>query len=95
MLNELIKMKIHPYFWNSGNTAELDFIFEYEDKIVPIEVKADIHTRAKSYMQYCKKYLPPIGFKFSLKNIGVNDVENTKTYSLPLYLIWQIKKYLK
>ncbi len=94
VLNELIKLNIHPYYWNSGNTAELDFIFEYEDKIVPIEAKADIHTRAKSYSLYCKRYNPTIGFKFSMKNVGSNKSEETTTYSIPLYLIWMIKKYL-
>ena len=95
VLNELIKQKIHPYFWRSGNTAELDFLFEYEDVIVPVEAKAEIHTRAKSYGQYCKKYGPKVGFKFSMKNVGENSVENTKTYSVPLYLIWRLKEYLK
>ncbi len=94
VLNELIKLGIKPYFWRSGNTAELDFIFEFDDKIIPIEAKAEIHTRAKSYRQFCKKYNPELGFKFSMKNVGSNQVENTMTYSLPLYLIWQVKKYL-
>ncbi len=95
VLNELIKMGFSPYFWKSGNTAELDFLFEYEDKIIPVEAKAYIHTRAKSYRQYCKKYNPQMGFKFSLKNIGENDIEGTMTYSVPLYLIWMLKKYFK
>lgn len=95
VLNELIKQGIHPYFWRSGNTAELDFLFEYEDSIIPVEAKAEIHTRAKSYRQYCKKYHPKIGFKFSMKNVGEHEVEKTKTYSVPLYLIWRIKEYLK
>lgn len=30
VLNELIVQGIHPYFWRSGNTAELDFLFEPE-----------------------------------------------------------------
>lgn len=94
VLNELIKQEIHPYFWRSGNTAELDFLFEYEDKIIPVEAKAEIHTRAKSYRQYCKKFNPKIGFKFSMKNVGQHEVENTKTYSVPLYLIWMLKKYV-
>ncbi len=94
VLNELIKLKIHPYYWNSGNTAELDFIFEYEDKVIPVEAKADIHTRAKSYGLYCKRYNPKIGFKFSMKNVGSNKVEETTTYSIPIHLIWMIKKYL-
>ena len=95
VLTELLRQGILPYFWRSGNTAELDFLFEYEDKIIPVEAKAEIRTRAKSYMQFCKKYQPKMGFKFSMKNVGDNKVENTKTYSVPLYLIWRVKQYLK
>ena len=90
----IITQEIHPYFWKSGNTAELDFLFEYEDAIIPVEAKAEIHTRAKSYRQYCKKYRPKAGFKFSMKNVGDHEVEETKTYSVPLYCIWRIKEYL-
>ena len=93
VLTELISQDIHPYFWRSGNTAELDFLFEYEDGIIPVEAKAQIHTRAKSYQEYCKKYSPELGFKFSLKNVGDNKVGKTETVSLPLYLIWMLKKY--
>lgn len=95
VLTELLKQEISPYFWRSGNTAELDFLFEFEDHIIPVEAKAEIHTRAKSYMQFCKKYTPKIGFKFSMKNVGENLVESTKTYSVPLYIIWRLKDYLK
>lgn len=28
------------------------------------------------------------------KNIGINDSNDTKTVSLPLYLLWNIKSYL-
>ena len=95
VLTELLKQGILPYFWRFGNTAELDFLFEYEDHIIPVEAKAEIHTRAKSYTQFCKKYNPKLGFKFSMKNVGENIVENTRTYSVPLYMIWRLKDYLK
>lgn len=65
VLNELLAQGRHPYFWRSGNTAELDFIFENEDRVIPIEAKANISTRAKSYLQFCRKYRPSLGFKFS------------------------------
>ena len=94
VFNELIYTNLHPYFWRSGNTAELDFIFEYQSQLVPVEAKAEIHTRAKSYGLFCKKYKPQTGFKLSLKNIGINDSDDTKTVSLPLYLLWNIKSYL-
>ena len=40
--------------------------------------------------QFCKKYKPHRGYKLSLKNLAVNDLEGTETISLPLYLTWQI-----
>ena len=95
VLTELLNQRIHPYFWRSGNTAELDFLFEYEDEIVPVEAKAELNTRAKSYRQYCRTYHPKYGFKFSMRNTGVHEVEGTKTYSIPLYLIWRLKDFLK
>lgn len=95
VLNELMKAGIHAYFWRSGNTAELDFLFEYEDRIIPVEAKADVHTRAKSFREYCRKYHPDTGFKFSMKNVGNHEVEGTKVYSVPLYLIWRVKRYLE
>lgn len=94
VLTELKSQGIVPYFWRSGNTAELDFLFEHDDRIIPVEAKADIHTRAKSYRQFCKKYRPSLGFKFSMKNAGNNLVEDTVTYSVPLYMIWRVKSFL-
>lgn len=95
VLNELLAQGIHPYFWRSGNTAELDFLFEHEDRVIPVEAKANISTRAKSYVQFCKKYEPPLGFKFSMNNVGEHRAENTHTYSIPLYMIWRLGRYLE
>ena len=95
VLTELLQKGYHPYFWRSGNSAEVDFLMEHDNFIIPIEAKAEEHTRAKSYRQFCNRYKTPYGFKFSMKNIGDNMVEETKTYSVPLYLIWRLKEYLK
>ena len=95
VLCELVKQELPAWFWRSGNSAELDLISEYHGEIVPIEVKAAENTMAKSYRQFVKKYSPSVGFKFSLKNVGKNMVENTETYSLPLYLAYRIREYLR
>lgn len=94
VLNEIVFQKKSPYFWRSGNTAELDFLYESNGAIVPLEVKAATNTQAKSYKQFCKKYKPKTGYKASLKNIAANDVEGTKTISLPLYLLWNMDYYM-
>lgn len=90
VMNELICYDKQPYFWRSGNTAELDFLFEEDGEIVPVEVKSATNTQAKSYKQFCKRYGPRRGYKLSLKNLAVNDCEGTETTSLPLYLSWKI-----
>ncbi len=92
--NELISLGYDTYFWRSDNTAELDFLIEDEARVVPIEVKADINTKAKSYKVFVDRYKNEVGFKFSLRNIGENLVGSTKTYSLPLALVYRTKEYL-
>lgn len=54
--NELLSLGKEPYFWRSGNAAEVDFVFEENGEIVPVEVKAADNTQAKSFRQFCKNY---------------------------------------
>ena len=94
VLNELMSQGDTAYFWRSGNTAEVDFLVESDGAIVPIEVKSADNVQAKSYKQFCKKYSPRTGFKLSMKNIGENLCEGTRTISLPLWMTWGWKRYL-
>lgn len=93
VLNELLAQGKEAYFWRSGNTAEIDFIYENNSALVPVEVKSADNTQAKSYRQFCGLYEPVYGFKMSEKNIGRNKCKETETTSLPLYLCWNIDKY--
>ena len=95
VLNELIAINKEPFFWRSGNTAEIDFIFEENSAIIPVEVKSADNTQAKSYKQFCKRYEPVHGIKLSEKNIAENLCEKTLTYSIPLYLSWNIDQYIR
>lgn len=93
VLNELKATGKQPFFWRSGNAAEVDFIFETDGELIPVEVKSADNTQAKSYKQFCKKYQPKKGLKMSLKNIAQNLCESTVTFSIPLYLGWNIDRY--
>ena len=95
VLNELKVRDKDAYFWRSANTAEVDFIYEDSGTIIPVEVKSADNTQAKSYKQFCRKYEPVIGFKLSEKNIGENMCEKTRTYSIPLYMSWNLDHYQK
>ena len=93
-MQELIAQNIDPYYWHSGNTSEVNFLFESGDQIIPMETKSADNTKAKSFMNYLKKYEPAVGFRVSTKNIGENQKGKTHEISLPLYLLWRIKEYM-
>ncbi len=94
VLNELKSIGKVPFFWRSENTAEVDFLYEEEGRIIPVEVKSADNTQAKSYKLFCKKYNPKKGLKLSRKNIAENLCESTVTYNIPLYLGWNIDHYI-
>lgn len=95
VLNELLAQGNSAFFWRSGNTAEVDILLESDGRMIPMEVKSADNVQAKSYKQFCKRYVPTIGYKCSLKNIGEHICEQTRTVSLPLYLVWNWERYLE
>ncbi len=95
VMTELSAMGFRPYFWRSGNTAEIDFLIEGGGGIVPIEVKSAENVKAKSLQIYGNRYQPRCAFKTSLRNVGVTRQGVTALWSLPLYMLWKIEKYLE
>ena len=41
-----------PYYWTSPGTAEVEFVIQWNDEIIPIEVKAEENLRSKSLSQF-------------------------------------------
>ena len=88
-LTEMLNAELDlPFYWKSANTAEVDFVAQYNGRIIPIEVKAG-RNRARSLAEYRKKYSPEIAVKTSLENISGKEVKN-----IPLYMLWRLKSYL-
>ncbi len=77
------------YFWNSNNSAEIDFLIYNNDGIIPIEVKAGNNTQSKSLKVYIEKYKPKYSIRLSTKNFGIKD--NIK--SIPIYAIFALLDY--
>ncbi len=91
-LQELVSaLDVIPHYWSSGNLAEIDFITQFTDKIIPIEVKAAENVRSKSLSVYRKKYSPPLSVKASRRNISYS---NGLLY-WPLYLLWRLQKMVE
>lgn len=71
------------YYWTSPGKAEVDFVFEVNEKIYPLEVKAGLNLKSKSLKVYNEKYHPPLLSRTSLLNFKKD--ENICNY--PLYAI--------
>lgn len=84
VLGELVKhVDATPYYWVSGNSAEVDFIVQCGAHIVPIEVKAESNVKARSLAEYRKKYAPPVSVKTSM----LDEASGNEVRLIPLYLI--------
>ncbi|MGM9697398.1 MAG: ATP-binding protein [Prevotella sp.] len=70
------------FYWTSGNTAEVEFVLQMDNDIVPVEVKSENNVKAKSLSIYRKTYSPSLSLRFSTRNIRKDD----DFLNLPLYL---------
>lgn len=61
-----------PYYWTSGATAEVEFVVQRDEYIVPIEVKSEECISGRSLSEYNKRYAPKLRFRFSMLNLQYN-----------------------
>nr|WP_114299733.1 ATP-binding protein [Anaerobacterium chartisolvens] len=80
-----------PFYWKSGNTAEVDFVAQFDERIVPIEVKASTNVKARSLGVYRQKYSPEVSVRTSMLNLKRDD----NLLSIPLYMLWTIDRMVK
>jgi len=74
------------YYWESNNQAELDFVIQIENQIIPIEVKSWEAVRSQSLEVFRKKYAISEAIRVSAKNFGYYG----GLKSVPLYAVWCI-----
>lgn len=75
--------RIITYWTNERSTSKVDFVFQQEGEIIPIEVKAELNLKAKSFKLFCEKYKPNTAYRLSMadykKEIWMENI--------PLYCI--------
>lgn len=73
-----------PYYYGTDkSTFEQDFMIQMEDRIVPIEVKAEGNVYSQSLKAYCEKYHPKKAIRFST----LKYVDQGWMVNIPLYAI--------
>ncbi|MBR1601079.1 MAG: ATP-binding protein [Alphaproteobacteria bacterium] len=75
------------YWSNESNTNEIDFVVQYENEVIPVEVKAATNLQAKSLKWYIEKYKPQKAFRFSAADYKQNEViTDYPLYAIPVFI---------
>jgi predicted AAA+ superfamily ATPase len=84
------------YFWHresKSSSAEVDFLIQKGDKIIPIEVKSGTIGKMQSLYLFMNEKQSEYGIRTSLENFGVFQNEQGKKIKIyPLYAIENIVK---
>jgi len=79
-----LKLKFDLFYWSAENaTAELDFIVQKNQNIIPIEVKAEENLKAKSLKLFEEKHQTKNATRFSMNYYRKEDW----LVNLPLYAV--------
>ncbi|MDR0847069.1 MAG: AAA family ATPase [Lactobacillales bacterium] len=75
--------EIEPKYWSSDSShAEVDFIIQFENEIIPIEVKASENIRSKSLKTFSEKNNSKLRVRYSLRSLSLDD----NLLNIPLYM---------
>jgi len=78
------------YWGKDEGKSEVDFLVQWQNKIIPIEVKSGIHKKSKSLDIYRDLYDPDQALLATLNNFGIIN----GLYSIPLYMIASFREYI-
>ena len=62
-----------PSYWTSDAKAEVEFVLQWGEDIIPIEVKAENNISGNSLSEYNKKFKPRLCLRFSMLNLQYNE----------------------
>lgn len=72
------------YYWSSEGKAEVDFVIQMDNRVVPIEVKKSLRTQSKSLNVFVQTYHKDFSIRISAKTFGfANHIK-----SVPLYAVF-------
>lgn len=75
VLQQLIANQEHPVFYWAAEkgTAEVDFVLQSKQAVIPIEVKAEENLKAKSLKVYVEQFQPEQAVRFSMADYREQD----------------------
>ena len=79
-----------PYYWTSPGTAEVEFVIQWDDEIIPVEVKAEENISGSSLSHAFLDVEPPIQLWFTKQSGSVGrlarQMDDTYKVTLQTYI---------
>lgn len=91
VLQTLVANGLEPYYYTFDNRYEIDFIMQYQNEIIPIEVKAGKSLNNTSLKVYNETHKPNIRIRFSMNNLNKDD----NLINIPLFMAEYVKKFIE
>lgn len=91
VLQTLVANGLEPYYYTFDNRYEIDFIMQYQNEIIPIEVKAGKSLNNTSLKVYNETHKPDIRIRFSMNNLNKDD----NLINIPLFMAEYVKKFIE
>ena len=74
------------YYSTNNSQIEIDFVFQDDSRVIPIEVKAEANVKSKSLRTFIDKYPELMGLRISMRPyIDQGWMENIPLYGIPAY----------
>jgi len=83
VLQSLTPQTAHPLrYWTSGNQAELEFLVQHGNDVVPVDAKAGTSISSKSLAEYNRRFSPRLRLRYSMRNLTLDGT----LLNIPLFL---------
>ncbi|MCB1119083.1 MAG: hypothetical protein KDK65_03900, partial [Chlamydiia bacterium] len=74
----------------TGSSAEVDYVIQFEGKVIPIEVKAGKTGHLRSLKQFMNTKPAPLGIHISEAPLSCKD----RLLSVPFYLLSELPRLI-
>lgn len=71
------------YYTNDRGSCEINFLLDNGENVIPVEVKAELNLKAKSFRTYMEKYKPEKALRISMSDYNKHE----DFVDLPLYMV--------
>lgn len=92
VLEQLYALGVNPvcYWYNNRGKAEVDFLIQDGNNLIPVETKSGLSVNAKSLKYYRDTFKPQLSVRASMKNLRLDD----GLLNIPLYLLGELPRLL-